>query len=186
MVKWCDLFQGSMEAWRPFFRSCFWCIKDNRLIWFQYRIIYKLLGTREYLYKLKISDTDKCHFCNEESESITHMFALCPKVKDIWEVLKNWIRNVLKVAINFNSCTLILGYTNQDKNFWPLNFVLMCTRFYIFSSSRKKNQLNFHQLQNVIKSIYDEQKQLATINSTLFKFDKMWCEWKYLFRNITG
>ena len=40
-----------------------------------------VLGAYDYFYKLTNSDydTNKCFFCNEETESTRYMFSQCPK-----------------------------------------------------------------------------------------------------------
>ena len=39
----------------------------------------------------------------------------------------------------------ILGYTKYDENFWPVNFILIKVRHYIYHCSEAKEPLNiFH------------------------------------------
>ena len=56
------------------YRNCFHTIKDNYLVWLQYKILHRILGTRNYLYKLKISESESCIQCKEEKETILHMY----------------------------------------------------------------------------------------------------------------
>ena len=48
----------------------------HRLIWFAFRIIHRIIGTKTYLNKLKIY----CSICLHEPESVTHLFFYCPFV----------------------------------------------------------------------------------------------------------
>ena len=52
------------------FRACHKTLLDNRLIWFQYKILFNILDTKDHLYKLKISDSNLCSFCNQQPESM--------------------------------------------------------------------------------------------------------------------
>ena len=142
VVKWHGLIQNPDDDWRKVFAACFKSIQENKYSWFQYRIIFSILGTKEYLFKIKLTDCDKCYFCKTESESISHIFCKCPHVQQLWHNLKEWISNILDIHIDFNKTAMILGYTESNDNFWPVNFLLIITRYYIFSCSRKKIQLN--------------------------------------------
>ena len=43
-------------TWTQVFSTCFYTLKDSYLTWMQIKIIYRILGTKEYLHKLKITD----------------------------------------------------------------------------------------------------------------------------------
>ena len=65
------------KIWENIFRACHKSILDNGLIWFQYKILYNILDTKYYLNKLKIIDSNLCSFCNQQPESIEHLFVHC-------------------------------------------------------------------------------------------------------------
>ena len=69
------------QAWKEIHKVCFKCLPDHHLIWFQYKIIHKLLGVRQYLYKIKKSENPICNFCSDDNESIVHLFVLCKKTE---------------------------------------------------------------------------------------------------------
>ena len=56
------------------YKSIMCTTKDTGLIWFALRIIHRIIGTKVYLNKLKISDDKYCSICLHEPESITHLF----------------------------------------------------------------------------------------------------------------
>ncbi len=43
--------------------------------------MHRTLVTRERLYKLKMSESDLCTFCDEEIETIEHLFLECEVTK---------------------------------------------------------------------------------------------------------
>ncbi|XP_074266945.1 uncharacterized protein LOC141590239 [Silene latifolia] len=49
------------------------------------------LNTREKLYKHRISDSDLCILCEEETESHAHLFTSCQFSKQILSELENWL-----------------------------------------------------------------------------------------------
>ena len=42
-------------------------------MWFQYRILTRILGTNDLLCKLKMSQSHVCRLCGEHPESIRHL-----------------------------------------------------------------------------------------------------------------
>ena len=54
--KWDEDLNNHTEQfeWENIFRKCFYTIHDNYLIWFQYKIIHRILGTCKSLYNMGI------------------------------------------------------------------------------------------------------------------------------------
>ena len=101
-----------------------------------------------------------CSFCSQYPGSIEHFFSECEIVSQLSDNLKNWIINKLRINIIISKSMKILGYLVHDVHFWPLNFVLMIARSYIFQSCRKNCALNIFALQLQVKMKYLEQQML--------------------------
>ena len=59
-VHWDGKFNLALNAkiWHIIYRMCFKTIYDNSVIWFQYKILFRILGTKDYLFKMKIVDSN--------------------------------------------------------------------------------------------------------------------------------
>ena len=90
-------------------KLCFCTIKDNSLIWFQYKIIYRLIGVKSYLHKIKLSTSPTCGLCHENEETLYHFFVSCEESSRFWGKIKEWIKRVIKVEIVLSPSTVILG-----------------------------------------------------------------------------
>ena len=55
----------SKDMWKQIFQVCLDTVKDNALVWMQYSILYKILGTNDLLFKIKSHDNGKCSFCKQ-------------------------------------------------------------------------------------------------------------------------
>ena len=152
-------------------------------IWSQYRILHRILGVNYYLYKTKISDIENCRICQNSKETLVHLFSECPKVYNLWQNVYAWINQKLNLNLNFNATILTLGYPISDKSFWPLNFILIITRYYIFKCASKKKDFNIYWLQKLIKNTFLEQDLLSKLKWNK-KFDQIWQNWKELFTEI--
>ena len=170
--------------WKCIYKGCFWSIQDNVYIWFQYRILRKILGTNNLLFKIKVSQSSQCRLCSEQTETISHLFSQCSKSIDLWENIKVWIKSKIGYILTLNSKLMILGENNFDEHFWPLNFVLIVTRYYIFACAQKSQMPNIYVLQKKLKSIYQEQEILSQLNNYENKFAQNWVIWRSIFDNI--
>ena len=67
------------KRWTNLYKICHMVIHDHEYLWLQYRILFKILGTSEYLKKLKISQTNDYRLCKQAPETIVHLFTKCNK-----------------------------------------------------------------------------------------------------------
>ena len=142
-LKWNQSLEVSDIPWRLVYKSCFYSLLDNDYVWFQYRILHRILGVQDHLFKLKVSNTDKCRLCGDKKETITHLFSECTKSATLWQNIVSWIQSNMSIKIDLEQIEKILGYAKVDSKFWPLNLILLVTRFYIFTCARKKSPIKY-------------------------------------------
>ena len=70
------------DTWRMLFSICFKTVTNNNLIWFQLKLIYRILGTNSYLHELGIRNSPNCRFC-QQPESLLHIFYECPNSSEL-------------------------------------------------------------------------------------------------------
>ena len=70
-----------------------------------------------------------------------------------------------------------LGYLTYDKNFWPLNLIILVTRKYLYWCSRNDFKVNIYYLQKEMTMIFTEQKSLIEIKYQSREFIKTWAVW---------
>ena len=78
-----------------------------------------------------------------------------------------WIEARTQEKVNIAKKMKILGFLEPLSYFWPLNFILLITQYYIFTRTRLSQDLNIYHLQKIIKSNYFEQ---------LFCPDNIFCD----------
>ena len=106
------------------------------------------------------------------------------KYKNLWENINNWTESKIGSKIILNNTVKTLGYYILDEHFWPLNFVLLITRHYIFNCARNGHNFNIYQLQKINKSKYEEQKMLQTIENCGKNFERKWSVWQMIYDGI--
>ena len=162
------------KTWEVVFHICFKTVQDNNLIWLQYRILHRILGTQHLLNKMGKAACSLCLQCNIFPETIMHLFYHCKKSQTIWNELKTWIRNSTKRTLNIGPEGILLGYFIRDENFLPINTIIMVTKAFLFKSSRKGISFNLKKLQEDLKNVYKEQKLVAKYNFNEDVFDDNW------------
>ena len=162
------------DMWKQIFRVCFKTIKDNDLIWMQYRVLYRILGTKELLFKIKSHDDGKCSFCKQYSEMILHLFVQCKDVKNFWSELKTHLQLILGIDLAINPSTIILGNLLTKTNVIPLNTIYLAAKLYIFQVSKSNHILNYPSFCTFLKRIYLEQECAAKLEFKEGNFSKIW------------
>ena len=100
--KWSFILNRHNIIWNKIYRLPFYITKNSKLQWLQYRINHRILGTNKLLYKIKVSQNNKCTFCSDSIETIEHIFWTCPKVFDVWEELNKWIYSKVQIELPLN------------------------------------------------------------------------------------
>ena len=95
-------------TWKNVFRQKFYSVQDNRLIWLQYRLIHRLLGTKDILCKMAIEDSNICRICQCEPETLMHHF--CTHTVNLCNSLVLWIDSCTNKRIAFSPKEIIIGY----------------------------------------------------------------------------
>ena len=178
------LIEPTSDSWSTIYKICFHTLRDNTFIWFQYRVLHRILGVQQLLYKIKLSNTENCRLCNEHSETILHLFSDCQESNNLWKNVTSWINTSLNMQLHLDMNMKILGNIEPGPNFWPLNFILLVTRHYIFTRAKKFGKLNIYHLQSILKKIYSEQEALSKLENNNKFFEKIWSCWKNLYKNI--
>ena len=131
---------------------------------FQYKLLNNALYLNNMLFRFKKVDSPLCSYCNEEEETLLHLFHSCLKIKQLW----NRLRLYFSQFINIPLCTpqsSILGIFDNNQHSELINHLLLIFKFYIYST-RNNKQLNFDNLMITIKKIKEIEKEFTTSYKT--------------------
>ena len=87
------------KTWRRVFYLCFNTILDNKLVWLQYKLLYRILGTNK-LYQIGRSKDKVCRICKSDTETLVHLFVTCETVRQLWSDLNNWVGHSLNKQLS--------------------------------------------------------------------------------------
>ena len=146
-VKWTEAFSITDEKWSFIYKYPFQQHISTTLQWSQTRINHRILATRRFLHMINIKDTSQCLYCNEE-ETITHMLWTCPNSQTIIKSLKLWLFNQ-----DTEDITAEAFIFNMSQNLTPIQlYILLETKFYIFSTKHLEKQLSIVSLVKMKKN----------------------------------
>ena len=175
--KWLIILNKNFIPWRKIYRLPYNITKNTRLQWLQYRIAHRILGTNEFLFKIKIKQSNKCEFCKDTPETIEHIFWTCPKIIDLWENLNNWIYTMTQIELPLNMCIVLFGIIETNERNYIRNLIILITKYYIYRCKMSCEQVNIFALKNYLKENLTIEKFIFNKNNTLEKVDNCWNPW---------
>ena len=103
----------------------FYCTKETKLQTFQFKLLHRKIATNDYLYKIGISLTDICTFCEQNTESLIHLFWDCELIQTFWKKIQHWlIQRQIKPQDFFLTLPTCLGLVDSTEDI-QLYFYIM-------------------------------------------------------------
>ena len=85
---------------------------ETRLKALNYKLLHNIYPSNILLHKMKITNTDNCPWCNNETDFIEHMFFKCLTVKPLWAEIEKVIFTKLNHSLELTEEHIILGLTH--------------------------------------------------------------------------
>ena len=154
------------------FNVCFRTTNDSTVNWLQYRILHRILPVKYYLKKINIASSDSCTFCNENSETIQHVFVKCKKILPLWNALSARLYEKCSKRVEFYICNIIFGEYPLDGENKALNCIILFTKQYIFFCLKQNRVPVFLGLYNYLQLRYKIEKSAYLYKLENEKFEK--------------
>ena len=143
--KYKEMYEDILEEdWKILYTLPRNLLRDNKIKEFQYKILFRYIGTNKLLHKMKKTDSPRCNFCGIHQESIEHLFYDCHVVKTFWlEVASRW-NEVFETNINVNQKGIILGFEVSHALIQSIpisawNIVVLYGKKFIFNNKMNEN-----------------------------------------------
>ena len=187
ITKWTGILKIDLDKiyWTTAHKICFHTICDNTLIWFQYRVIHRLLGTKQYLHKIHYTDSSLCSLCSNDPETMVHLFLECEISKIFWENVQIWLMRKGDVILSLDLVDILFGKQETTGFYSPcfcLNVIYIVGKYYIYWCSRNKRKPHIFEFQNYLKQKYNEQEYLSRLEAKHDKFCKKWVVFQNVFQ----
>ena len=141
----------------------------------QFQINRNSLYTNYRVNKFKNHISPFCTFClgtndmNPSLELISHLFYDCDISLNLWNDIKNWLRDQ-DIDIPLNRKTILFGIHEQSINSVP-NYIILCVKYFIWKSKFKSQELFLRPFQQFLLSKLDDLKNAYLYEEKGQKFE---------------
>ena len=142
----------------------------------QSKVLNNKLYLNEKFFSFGISETSQCSFCNQNKETIEHLFCHCFVAKALWNGLNTFLENQLSLY-DLTPKAAFFGFTEKHLDDSILqNHLLLVFKIYLYKS-RSYGFVCLKSLLLEIKKINCLEKKIVEANtnkhkSYLFKWNK--------------
>ena len=111
-MKWGREIEGELK-WGDIYVRSQLCTKNTTLLWFQYKLLHRILTTNTYVSKFTDS-SPLCTFCGSNRETLLHLFVECEHIREVWFNMQEMIRNRLGCYISFTKRNIVMGLEDDE------------------------------------------------------------------------
>ena len=164
--------------WENTYCLSFLCTRESKLRAFQFKFLHRKIAKNDFLYKIGIKQTDSCSFCEEQKETLVHLFWTCKYAQNFWKSMFKWIsQNFKDLEIVSPSWSLCFGLTDDVKDLL-FHHLFLIARHYIYTC-RLGNKLPMLQVyMQVLMNLIEIEKQIAFQNNDSNVFVRKWSRFK--------
>ena len=154
------------------------CTRESKLRAFQFKFLHRKIATNDFLYKIGIKQTDSCSFCEEQKETLVHLFWTCRYTQNFWKSMFEWMSQNFKDLENVSpSLSLCFGLIDDVKDLL-FHHLLLIARHYIYTC-RLGNKLPKLQVYiQVLMNSIEIEKHIAFHNNDSNVFVRKWSRFK--------
>ena len=141
---------------------------------FQYRLLQRSLVTNILLQKWNIIPDNKCSFCKNEIESVTHLLSECCEVRKLWMKFLEFVQQKYRIYdVCLSTKTIIVNEISKDN---LVNFLCLVTKQFIYRQRCMGKSIEFSILKNVLYHVECVEKYIAIKNDKLNVHKKWKCQ----------
>ena len=153
--KWRDIFPFLENfEWKEIYELPYRIIKEPYLQSFQYKLLNRIINCRDKLLTWKISDSNKCIYC-EEIDTIEHHFFDCIQCQIFWNKVLSWSKRNLETSIKPTICDILFGIPIKEENIDTINFINLLGKWYINKTRTQNKPLAFNEFLQILKNKID-------------------------------
>lgn len=158
--------------WKFIYDIPFKCTKDPKLHWLQYRINHRILGTKHLLSKMGISPDNLCSFCNQQPETLPHLFWDCEHTQTFIISLVDWFNTE---PMNSNITLMKQDFILGSKKFaHSINTIFLIAKLHIYSCKMSNILPTINVFKLKLRSQLQAEKYNARLHGSLNQYDRRW------------
>ena len=151
-------------------------VSASRYTSFQFKLVMRILTTNTFLSLIKVQENDLCIFCQEDRETLSHLFLTCGCVGKFWDEIDQFLSRQGIGPPNRN--TKIFG----DKDNALVTHVVTVAKYTIYDARRRNIRPCFRFFKELLMRDFDSERYIARKKQKDEDFRE---KWKALWREIT-
>lgn len=173
--KWNTKTEANLD-WGKIFRKCKTITKDERLRWFQIRLLHRILPTNKFLHMCRIVDSSECTFCNQEEETICHLFWDCHVTQKFWADLFGLLKNSCAGCANLEMNKDVILFNIQDKDVSDpvIDLFILMAKYYLHKCKLQGSRPIISVFHAVLRQRYTVEKYYSQLCQKSHEFNMKW------------
>ena len=118
-------------------------------------VYFIIFNKKQFAYKIRISDSPLCTFCDSEEETIVHVLWECNNVQRFLHRIETWLQSYdFQFQFEKQSFLLVNSMERNESNL----IMSLSIKFFIYKTKCLKETLSLTKLQYHLKSVYEIHK----------------------------
>ena len=157
-------------------------IQDVKLKWLQMRTIHRILATNVVLKEMGVAGSNLCTFCNENKDSIEHIFWSCVYSGRFWRAFEERVKEVCMNGSNvkLSQMLILFGCQKNIKTDKVFDLMILLGKWYIYKCKVDGCIPLLSVFITHLVKRYKIEEHNARLNSTMFDFTLQWNPYKPL------
>ena len=139
---------------------------------FQFMLLHRAVYTKEQLLRFGFVADNLCSFCQQGTETYSHLFLQCDKIKEIWEFIIEQYK--LVELRNKEWQDIFVGLSGTSNRIKCVNTLIILVKYTIFKSRSEGVLPSRVKIRKLISDFIEEEKKLAIKAGKLEKHFKKW------------
>ena len=146
----------------------------TRLQLFQFKVLSKKLITNVHWNRWDRTVSDLCTFCKSAKETVIHLLWECKEAQILWKAITKWFKEILEIHVEIDLQVIICNkYRGRgEKNL--IDTIILIAKNYLYICRCKQEQPKLIQLMCKVHETFLIEKNIATTNQRLSKFERKW------------
>ena len=167
--------QCNDQDWENIYKLPFLSTIESKLRSFQFKINHNIYYTNEKLKQVRKADTDLCSFCNEEKETLLHLFVDCRHIKDLWIFSNDLIQRTSSIpALTDQQKILGIPEIVNSSQFDVVNHIAIVVKHFIHICKHKNQEPSVPRLKERIIDIERLERMIAIRKNKFDLHNKKW------------
>ena len=141
---------------------------------FQYRLIRRALVLNTHLFRWKLKDSEMCYYCEDQPETIAHIFFECAEVACFWKNIEGFVQSFDPNVVLDLSLSNVIFNKIAPRRLHIINFLCIVFKQFIYRQRCLKLSLSKYAFINYVNEIKNSEKYYAVKSNKFNIHQKKW------------